>query len=165
MKNKNKLFFYCCDFAKYRGEGILANNFKSILKKIFKDIINKYILREEFTKTMTHEHKIYEINDAESLYRSFIRYLRLPLKNNPILPYIDKEVFLSSILLDNPTLSSLRIDVMSAVIKSEDIKDKKIEEIIKQSLKTKYSDRTKIMIMAELNKVFGKNKIEELKNN
>jgi hypothetical protein len=38
MKNKNKLFFYCCDFAKYRGEGILANNFKSILKKIFKDI-------------------------------------------------------------------------------------------------------------------------------
>jgi hypothetical protein len=38
MKNKNKLFFYCCDFKKYRGEGILANNFKSFLKKNFKDI-------------------------------------------------------------------------------------------------------------------------------
>ena len=38
MKNKNKLFFYCCDFARYRGEGILANNFKLILKNIFKNI-------------------------------------------------------------------------------------------------------------------------------
>ena len=159
--NGKKSDFYTIDELKLFISFLKKHN----KEKLFKDIINKYILREEFTKTMTHEHKIYEINDAESLYRSFIRYLRLPLKNNPILPYIDKEVFLSSILLDNPTLSSLRIDVMSAVIKSEDIKDKKIEEIIKQSLKTKYSDRTKIMIMAELNKVFGKNKIEELKNN
>lgn len=37
MKNKKKLFVYCCDIAKYRGEGILANNFILILKKIFKD--------------------------------------------------------------------------------------------------------------------------------
>jgi hypothetical protein len=38
MRKKNKLFVYCCDIAKYRGEGILANNFILILKKIFRDI-------------------------------------------------------------------------------------------------------------------------------
>ena len=37
MKSKNKLFIYSCDSAHYRGEGILANSFKDILKKIFKD--------------------------------------------------------------------------------------------------------------------------------
>jgi len=37
MKNKKKLFIYSCDTADYRGEGILANSFKGILKKIFKD--------------------------------------------------------------------------------------------------------------------------------
>ena len=38
MRNKKILFIYCCDSAHYRGEGILANNFKIILKKIFKDL-------------------------------------------------------------------------------------------------------------------------------
>lgn len=37
MRNKNQLFIYCCDIAKYRGEGILANNFISTIKKIFKN--------------------------------------------------------------------------------------------------------------------------------
>jgi len=37
MKNKEKLFIYCCDAASYRGEGILANNFIEILEKVFKN--------------------------------------------------------------------------------------------------------------------------------
>ena len=37
MKNKKKLFIYCCDAASYRGEGILANNFIEILEKVFKN--------------------------------------------------------------------------------------------------------------------------------
>ena len=61
MKNKNKLFFYCCDFKKYRGEGILANNFKSFLKKKTDYRVT------QFFKTLNHEH--YEIqNELFSLY-------------------------------------------------------------------------------------------------
>lgn len=41
MKKKNKILIYCCDYAVYRGEGILANNFKLALEKIFKDSIIK----------------------------------------------------------------------------------------------------------------------------
>lgn len=39
--NKNKIIFtYCCDYADYRGEGILANNFIKLIKKnLFKKII------------------------------------------------------------------------------------------------------------------------------
>ena len=42
MKNKKKIFIYCCDTAEYRGEGILANNFILFLRRIFKDNILVY---------------------------------------------------------------------------------------------------------------------------
>lgn len=138
---------------------------KHNMEKFFKDLINEYVLREESTEEMENEYQIYEKNDPESLYKNFIRYLKLQPNNNPLLSYIDKEVFLSSILLKDNIETATRVNFMDIVVNSEDIKNKKIEEIVKKSLlKNKYSDFQSIVI-AKLTKLFGKTKIEELSKN
>lgn len=158
--NGQKSEFYTIDDLKLFITFIKKNN----KEKLFKDIVNNYVLTEEYTESMIDEYQICGRNYPELLYRNFINYLRAQPNNNPLLPYIDTEIFIESIFLRDPLLTGSRIGVLDAVIKSEDIKNKFVEDTIKRSLKTRYSNATKPIIMSKLIKLFGKNKIEELKN-